>query len=535
LAIARLSRVAFLSSRSEVGALLAELLAFGQFHPSRREGLVQDIDLLLLGSRAQSVSSEARELLGGRPPGEGENNIEHSEFKAQDVPGLIGVLERSLAEVRERLPGAVEAEKGELYGRLGAIREAAADLFKHLYRIRVYPGLKRFVILEGYVPTTSLGTLERRAGRFLLSVEQVEKRRPRDPYVPSLLVNPRVISLFESFTLEQGVPRYNEIDPTPIVAFVFPFFFGIMFSDVGHGIVLFAFGLFLEHRTRHTYWGQLISIFGVSAMLIGFVRGTFFGIRFANPLHSLIPLPQALTQGFTLAYVPLLLETAIVIGTFHLATAYAIAFLNQVRYGNYGEAFLSHLPTLLLYASMVPLGLAVAGNGIRLSDLFASDAPTPVFSQFLGLEVPVSVTASVSLPVILASILLLVVGLPLREYRSTRSVRKAVGAFGSGLLVTVAKSFEFLMNTISYVRLGILLIVGAVLGGLVANVLSFGVAGVVLAVILNICVIGIEGLIVYVQDMRLHVYEWCSKFYFGEGIPFAPLVPSGRFYRFNFA
>jgi V/A-type H+/Na+-transporting ATPase subunit I len=91
----------------------------------------------------------------------------------------------------------------------------------------------------------------------------------------------------------------------------------------------------------------------------------------------------------------------------------------------------------------------------------------------------------------------------------------------------VAKPFEFFVNTLSYVRLGVLLITTTLLGSLVAGVLAYGVLGVVLAVFLNIGVMSLEGLIVYLQDMRLQLYEWLSQFYAGTGTPFTPLVSGG--------
>jgi len=44
-------------------------------------------------------------------------------------------------------------------------------------------------------------------------------------------------------------------------------------------------------------------------------------------------------------------------------------------------------------------------------------------------------------------------------------------------------------------------------------------------VILNLLIIIFEGLIVYIQDLRLHLYEWFTKFYGGTGTPFKQLQP----------
>ena len=307
-------------------------------------------------------------------------------------------------------------------------------------------------------------------GKYVVSIEPIRTQSKEAPYIPTLLVNPRMISVFESLTLQRGIPKYGEVDPTPFLAFVFPFFFGIMFGDVGHGLALLAFGLYLTYRTAYKVWGNLILILAVSATAFGFIRGTFFGLTFSSPLKQLITLPPAFSASFTLSYIPFLLEVAIIIGTFHLASAYAIAFVNQERAGSYFDAFLNRLPTIVLYTFLIPFGFAVVGTGLNFSVLFTSTAATPVFTDLLGLNIPIGLTARVSVPVIAATLFFLVVGHPIGEYLSSRSVKSALRGLGAGLLEAVVKPFEFFMNTVSYVRLGVLLVTTTLLGSLVAGV-----------------------------------------------------------------
>lgn len=217
-----------------------------------------------------------------------------------------------------------------------------------------------------------------------------------------------------------------------------------------------------------------------------------------------------------------------------LGTAYTISFINAVRSNNYLEAFSNKLMTLVLYVSIIPFGRAVAGTGLQFGTLYTSQAPTPFFNLLLGLRVPVSVLAKDSLPFIIGSLIVLVASHPIQIYRSPHERREMLSAFTSGLLEIAAKSFEFFTNVLSYVRLGVLLITTYVLGSLVAGVLSFGILGGLLAAFLNILVIAMEGLIVYIQDMRLHLYEWLSKFYIGTGIPFRPMKSGGEFCSLSF-
>ena len=528
MAVARLVRVTLEAPRVEAGRLLAKVIEFAVFDPTRKEGMVQDIGLLLTGSKAHEVYAQAGELLGeGRfKTADRERQVE--KFEAHDVDELVRGLEEYLEIIEKNLSLFTEADdKWGVTQVLLAIQEASLMVFNDLQRIFVYPSDGATIRFEGFVPAHSLDSFKGLMGSYLVATEPVKTQGKDVAYIPTLLVNPRLISVFESLTLERGLPRYGEVDPTPILAFVFPFFFGIMFADVGHGIALLAFGLYLVYRTAYKSWGELILILSFSTTVFGFVRGSLFGVPFTSPLQRVIPLPAAISAGFTLSSIPFLLEVAILIGTFHLASGYAIAFVNQERAGNYLDAFLDRLPTIVLYAFLISFGFAVAGTSLNVGMLFSSTAPTPIFNNLLGVEVPIATTARVSLPVIIGTMVVLIAGHPIRDYLPTRRWRSAVRGLGDGLLEVVAKPFEFFLNTLSYIRLGVLLITTTLLGSLVAGVLSFGVVGVVVAALLNVAVITLEGVIVYIQDMRLQLYEWLSQFYAGTGTPFVPLVSHG--------
>lgn len=532
LAVARLVRVTLEAPRAEVGRLLAEIIGFTEFHPSRKEGMVQDIGLLLLSSKAHEVYAHATELLeeGMFKTGDREKQVE--KFEAHDVHELVRELEEYLEIIEKNLSLFTEADdRWGVTQVLLAIQEASLMVFDDLQRIFVYPSDGATVRFEGFVPAHSLDRLKAMMGGYAVTAEPVKTQGKDVAYVPTLLVNPRLVSLFESLTLERGLPRYGEVDPTPILAFVFPFFFGVMFADVGHGAVLLAFGLYLVYRTAYKNWGELILVLSVSTMVFGFVRGSFFGVAFTSPLERVVSLPSALGASFTLSSIPFLLEVAVLIGAFHLASGYAIAFVNQVRAGNYLDALLDRLPTIVLYSFLIPLGFAVAGTGLDLAELFTSAAPTPIFDNLLGLDIPIAATATVSLPVIVATLLVMIAGHPIRDYLSTHSLRGAARGLSDGLLEAVAKPFEFFLNTISYIRLGVLLITTTLLGSLVAGVLAYGVVGVAIAALLNVAVIALEGVVVYIQDMRLQLYEWLSQFYAGTGTPFVPLVSGGSHFK----
>ena len=539
--VAPLTKVTLKATKADLGAVLAGIVRFGTFHPIREDGMEQDIGILLLASKAQEVYGRAGDILlrggfGAKPLAK-----EVERFEARDLNDLVDSLDGYVRTVEDNAEiFATEHDREGVVSVLLAVQEAALMAFEDLQRILVLPQADGSVALKGYVPTRSLATFRAALGGALVSEDPAKPSKPDgqgkgEPYVPSLLVNRRVVSFFESLTLMRGLPRYGEVDPTPIIALVFPLFFGLMFGDVGHGLALAVFGAYLIYGTQYGSWGKQVLVLSLSTTLVGLVRGVAFGLTFTSPLASLFPLPPVFSASFTLSYVPLLLEVAVVVGTFHLASGYVIAFVNDERVGDHRRAFLNRLPTAVLYTFVVPLGFAVAGTGLALGTLFTSDSPTPVFDQLLGLQVPLSLTARASLPFVLCSSLVMVLGYPAVEGVSLRSWRKVALGLGAGALDALVKLFEFFTNTLSYIRLGVLLITTTLLETLTADVLAAGLAGVAIGAFLNVCVIGLEGLVVYIQDMRLQLYEWFSSFYNGGGVPFVPLVSGGVRFTIDWA
>ncbi|MGA8844327.1 MAG: V-type ATPase 116kDa subunit family protein, partial [Nitrososphaeraceae archaeon] len=452
-------------------------------------------------------------------------------FAVTGFTDLLQEIAMELDGIRSKLSLAKKLDNKDL-SYIFAYREAALVTFEILRRIRVRYETKYFVIIEGFIPSKQEDKFRDKFSNWYHIITQIRKDNKYVPYVPTLLTNPSFIKLFEDITIEQGVQRYREIDPTPFIAFIFPMFYGIMFSDVGQGIVLLLFGKFISLKRKRNckYWGKMMMAFGISATIAGIVTGNIFGLELSH--FTYLQSIKIFEGGvIKISAVMTIIIIAILIGTFHLALAYILVMINKIRMGEFIEAFTYEFATLVMYSFSILFALSVMGVGSDYLHIFTNTNPIPFFSQFLGITVPTSSAAIISSILIILSILSIIFG------RAIASLK--AGEFRAMLNIGISDAFfkpiEFLTNTISYSRLGIFLIMHSALMGLVNGAWSFGFTGLPLIIFGNIFVMAIEGFLVYIQDLRLHLYEWFGKFGdAGDAILFSSLSQETEYVNLEF-
>jgi len=459
-----------------------------------------------------------------------QNPAEAYRRAAQDHGAAVAAREKAEAQM---------GESREKHGTdLLALRELSEVSRKTLDEARVSGGMQRLAMISGYVPAKKEARLKEMFSRWMVHTEPVD-RGSDEGQVPALMENRRGLGLFQPITLEQGLPAAHEVDPTPLVSFVFPIFFGMMFGDVGHGLILTAFMLLVRQRSTGSMrqWANMFIVAGISAIIFGIIFGEFFELSFSRfvPIPALIEIiHRAAGSVDTFNFLPtpfaginLVLIVSFLVGIAHLTTALGLDVYQTYRANERSELWLEKVPVFTMYLSGVGYGLAFVGVGFSFNVL-SSPAPNPL------LGIPNNVLGAVSIAVLVPSMLVLLAGKSVAIAAGKLKEGSVLGALSNGGLEVFERISQFMSNTISYVRLAVMLLVHAALL-LIVNLLQPWGNPVMIApwVILNLLILAFEAFIVYVQDLRLHLYEFFTKFYTGTGKPFRKIFPDRARVRIN--
>ena len=450
---------------------------------------------------------------------------------------------KELEAESEKVDKEVEKTKKDIIAKLLSLQEAA-KMAKDVLEITRKPGgTKNFAVIEGYIPQEMEKKFKKLTSDYVSVIEDANIADSQDGHgkeaLPSLLTNKRYTQNFQVITETQGLPRYGEVDPTPIIAFVWPVFYGLMFADLGHGTLLFGLGMLFRIRGagRLRVWGTLIAASGLAAAIAGLGTGEMFGFHFSEiailapifaPLHGFVGLLSV--SELTFDQVIKILKVSIFLGILHLLLAFFLRLRSNIKQGNKLMIYTHDIPTIIQYLAVVALILAAIGSGYDIIGMFGVTGkthtePVPWLTFLFGDWVTVDVVAKAAPPVIIGTVIAMIIG-GIKEEKHLKAQGKDEGGGLVGIIVEVimVRIIEMLSNTISYSRLGIMLLVHSALLVTVNNSFEHG-GGYAVLIGGNIGIMLIEGLIVYIQTIRLHLYEWFPKWYSGEGIEFKKIVP----------
>jgi vacuolar-type H+-ATPase subunit I/STV1 len=245
--------------------------------------------------------------------------IKNSSFNdSKTYPSLITLLEHNLLETKEALQELTAEYSTD-------IQQILCDL--KVYHARFEIGSEMHTtahtcILQGFVANRDVNKL-----RLLQKVAPVTIETKRVTEGPTKLHNLPYIRNYELVTEMFGLPNLGKTDPTAIMSIFIPFFFGLMFSDVGYGVILLLTSFLLliasiKKRNSAIHDASIIlNVCAISTILFGILFGSFFG--------TLIKITPLLFDPFQNAQY--LLVVALGIGLIHLNLAHLVGLYEYIR------------------------------------------------------------------------------------------------------------------------------------------------------------------------------------------------------------
>lgn len=427
---------------------------------------------------------------------------------AEEEGGVYGVLasldkeEAALAAEMAELK--TQAEKlaedlpllEEYYDRLttAEAREEAADKLAYT---------RKTAVLTGWVPANMAdkvaALLDRRGDAWSMTDPEP------DDDVPVLLANNAMASQFEPVVSLYSLPVYGTFDPTFIMSFFYILIFGLMFADVGYGILLTAACLvgkrLMKPEGSLRKFMNMFAMCGVSMTIMGVLFGGYLG-----------DLPQAIAQNFggrtealdlALWFNPMndpmtFLVVSIAIGAVHLFAGLAVQFYVLWKSGDKVSAVCDAGSWMLIFL----------GAGIAFLQLY------------------------VGLAVVGIGVLMLICTQGRHEKNPIMKVLKGfMGLYGIVNYVSDLLSYSRILSLglASAVIASVFNIIGTMAGPSVIGVLLLIVVGTVgHAMNLAINLLGS-----FVHTSRLQYIEFFGKFYEDGGRPFVPLTPRSKYVRFR--
>ncbi len=375
-----------------------------------------------------------------------------------------------------------------------------ADLEEHAKQAEITNkfGKSEFLeVVEGWVPQKEYPELEKMLYKAAGGKVFVEKAETQEK-TPSKFSNPSGVRRFEFLVSSFSIPDSHELDPTLFIAVSFPLIFGMIFGDIGYGIITALMGGYMRFKGSGFMRdaGGMMALSGLSTILFGFVYGEFFGGEKMLGF-TLTPIIHRAGEG-----IGLLLGLTLVVGILHVALGFLLGVVTNLRARHYSHAW-AKLTWILVEFAMVAACYSIV---FKQSWLLPPSVAVLVVGV-AGVYKFEGVQGIFELPTLLSSCLsyLRIMALGLSGVIISLMVNQIpLDSAFAGLASSFNSPSGFDPVTFAVSLLTVVLFAGAL-------VIGHG-----LALALGIFESGL-------QTLRLHYVEFFSKFYKGGGLPFLPL------------
>lgn len=365
---------------------------------------------------------------------------------------------------------------------------------------------KNIVAIEGYYPSELHNDFQSTLKSILGDDYYLESESAEGDDVPVKLKNNKVFESFENITSMYSVPKYKEIDPTPLLAPFYIFFFGMMLSDAGYGLVMFVGTLIalttfnLDEDTRKSI--KMFFLLSISTIFWGIMYGSYFG-----DFIKIAPLWMKPDSN-----VGLLMIVSVVMGLIQIYVGLGIKAYMQIRDKDYFGAFAD---VGLWYITL---------TGAIIWALSA-------FVDLASLGVPAVIIAIAKYGTIAG-----MVGIVLTNGRQESSIG---GKLGQGFYALYGIT-SYVGDLVSYTRLaalglatGFIAYAFNIMVSMVSTSWATIIFGVAIFVVGHVFNLFINALGAYVHTCRLQYLEYFGKFYEGGGTSFEPLKYNSKYFKIS--
>ncbi|MDD1702631.1 MAG: V-type ATP synthase subunit I [Methanoregula sp.] len=463
---------------------------------------------------------------------EAERALQDAQYQSVNIPdetgtaasrigyytGQIASLKTEIEAINQKLSG-IKGKHSEL---LGACEEVfQAEIERTEAPLRFATTAQTFVA-EGWIPSEHVAEISTAldkvtGGKVFVSELPVD---PVNDAVPVEYNNPEFAKPAQMLMDIYSRPNYKEVDPTLLLAIMFPIFFGMIVGDVGYGLLLLAMciGLWKVFKSEETR--QFLTVLrnaGISSVIFGILFSEFLGFELPwSPIiysrHLNIGATEASGHG---AAITELLVVSVWIGILYISLGRVLGMINHARM-DHGEH-----RTKTVMANFGWLAV-MWGIIIAIWSLF----PIPLMLDLTGLPV----VAGLPLAMLIGAALI-VVGVIFIARDSVLEIIEIPTIISHVLsytrLVAVGLSSVAIAMVVNYMSIGMFI------KPALANLSIFGIvmilAGVMIFLLGHTLNLALGLLGGGLHSIRLHYVEFFTKFYKGGGRKYIPFGMKRKF------
>lgn len=486
--------------------------------------------------------------------------LRESEVKLYDLKKVRGTPSKALEKLEARLKR-LKDQKDELSNSLKQLKadhdmdymvlEEELSVFRH--KFEAYQGFGKTdttSVIKGWTSEDRVSEVERTVKKHSEGCGILLSQDPHDPdQVPVSLNNPGILKPFELLTRMFAPPRYDEVDPTVIIAPAFVIFFGLMLGDAVYGLLIVAVSLVLYYGIGKVEKGTkdfslILLAAGISTFIFGILQGGYLGPNreeYLNLLGRFGYEPPLLLDTLEGDGPLTLLIISLLIGLTYINIGLVLQLIEHVRRKNYRSILMENVSWWLLQPggfillagklfgwydfsgtvytlagvmTVVGLALLVArAKGLSFFEITGFLGDFLSFARILALGLA---TAGIALTVNVLAYL--VAAEPM-------DITLAAGVAGIGALLLIkwvlSKDKKMMGAGLSLIVIGGL--------GFIDPVYPVYILSLVVLVGGHIVNASLQALGSFVHSLRLQYVEFFGYFYEGGGSEFEPFKPERRY------